>query len=74
MKVVKFYPKDSAEKPDLVLEQAIGNYGEVLLIGYDKAGDFDVRSSTNWKTADILFAVETFKMKLIRGDYFDEPN
>ena len=33
--VVKFYPADAAKVADNVLEQAIGVYDEVLIIGYD---------------------------------------
>lgn len=70
-KIVKFYSKDAAQNPDAVLEQAVGNYGEVIVIGYDHAGVLDVRSSTNWTAAEILFAIEVFKRKLIQGDYRD---
>ena len=34
--VIKFYPKNAAENPDNVLEQAVGAYDEVLIIGWDK--------------------------------------
>ena len=68
-KLVKFYSKDAAKHPDAVLEQAVGNYGELIVIGYDHEGVLDVMASTNWKTADILFAIEVFKHKLIKGDY-----
>ena len=67
--VVKFYPKDAAKDPDNVLEQAVGAYGEVFLIGYNKEGILEIRSSTNFKTANIIFAIEAFKMKLFLGDY-----
>ena len=68
--VTKFYPKDAAKDPDNVLEQAIGVYGEVLVIGYTKEDILEVRASTNFKAADIAFALETFKTKLFNGDYY----
>lgn len=34
--VLKFYPKDAAMKADNVLEQAIGEYEDVLILGYDR--------------------------------------
>lgn len=67
--VTKFYPKDAAKNPDNVLEQAVGVYDEVFIIGYDKDGALDVRSSTNFTTASIVFALEVFKTKLFLGDY-----
>lgn len=67
--VVKLYPKDAAKNPDNVLEQAVGTYDEVFVIGYDKDGRLDVRASTNFKSTDIVFALETFKSKLFNGDY-----
>ncbi len=47
--VVKIYTQKSDENPDMVLEQCMGNYEEVIVIGYDKLGELDVRASTNWK-------------------------
>lgn len=69
MKVIKFYPRDAAQNPDAVLERAVGVYGEVVIIGYDKDGELEARASTNWDTADILLAIEFFKKKLLNGDY-----
>ena len=37
-KVSKIYPEGAAKNPDNVLEQAIGEYNEVCIIGYDKEG------------------------------------
>lgn len=36
--VEKFYPKDAAKDPDAVIEQSLGEFSEVLVIGYDKGG------------------------------------
>lgn len=70
--IIKMYPPGSAERPDAVLEQSIGNYDQVLIIGYDSAGQMDVRSSTNISCRDILWLIETFKQKMINGDYFED--
>lgn len=68
--VVKFYPKDAAKNPDAVLEQAVGVYDQVFLIGYDTAsGALDVRASLNFKMRDIFFALEAFKFKVLNGEY-----
>jgi len=72
MSVVKFYPKNAADNPDNVLEQAVGEYSEVLIIGWDKGGFLDVRSNKGLQAKDCLWLIEQFKMKLIRGDYSDE--
>ena len=69
MKVIKFYPRDAAQNPDAVLEQSIGVYDEAVIIGHNKDGELEVRSSTNWTTAEILFALESFKVRMLNGDY-----
>lgn len=70
--IVKIYPPGSAKNPDSVLEQAVGEYESVLVIGYDKDGCLDVRSSTNLECKDLLWLIDMFKMKMLRGDYFEE--
>jgi hypothetical protein len=73
-KVVRFYPREAAKDPDLVLEQAIGIYDRVVLVGYNKSGALDVRASLNFSTRDIFFAMETFRFKVLNGDYGDEAS
>ena len=67
--VVKFYPKDAAENPDAVLEQAVGVYDQVFVIGYNKDGKTEVRASLNFKMRDIFFALDAFKFKVLNGEY-----
>jgi hypothetical protein len=67
--VHKFYPADAAKNPDNVLEQAVGVYDQVLIIGYDKDGILDVRASTNFQMREMFFAIEAFKFKVLNGDY-----
>jgi hypothetical protein len=57
-KVIKFRPKDAAKDPDFVLEKAAGVYDAVLTIGWDKNGDFDMRSSLNLDAKDVLWLLE----------------
>lgn len=71
--VVKFYPKDAAKDPDAVLEQALGEFSEVMLIGWDKDGNFDARATLGLKDGgDVLWLLETFKFKLMSGEFADE--
>lgn len=68
--VVKFYPADAAKSADNVLEQSIGNFSEVLVIGWDKNGGFDAHATLGLKDgADCLWLVEIFKTKLLNGDF-----
>lgn len=69
--VVKFYPMNAAKNPDNVLEQAIGKYKSVLIIGVDKEGLMDARASIGQRIADILFLMEQFKHNLLSGTYGD---
>lgn len=72
--VIKFYPLNAAENPDNVLEQAMGDFSSVLLIGWDKDGDLDARASLDLKDGgDLLWLIEAFKFKLLSGDYTGEP-
>lgn len=71
--VVKFYPKDAAKRADAVLEQSIGGYSEVLVIGWDTDGNFDARATLGLKDGgDLLWLVEVFKTKLLNGDFFGD--
>lgn len=70
--IVKIYPEGSAKNPDAVLEQAVGNYDSVFIVGWDKSGEMDVRASTNMECKDILWLIEVFKKKMLNGDYFME--
>lgn len=68
-KLIKFFPRGSAKNPDAVIEQAIGNYDSVVIIGRDKTEKLDVRASTNLSYAEILWLISLFSQKLLNGDY-----
>ena len=71
--VTKFYPKGAAKDADNVLEQAMGRYSEVLIIGYGKDGNFDARATLGLKDGgDILWLLETLKFNLMSGEYAGE--
>lgn len=71
--VEKFYPKGAAKDADNVLEQALGKFSQVLIIGYDKEGEFDARATLGLKDGgDVLWLLETLKFKLLSGDYYSE--
>lgn len=69
--IIKFYPADAAKDPDNVLELAAGTYSHVLIMGWrSDDGTFDARASMNMKDGgDLLWLVETFKKKLMDGDF-----
>ena len=70
MSVVKFYPKNAAVDADNVIEQAMGGFSEVLIIGWDKEGGLDARATLGLKDGgDLLWLIEIFKTKLMAGDY-----
>ena len=72
-RVVKFYPKDAAKSADNVLEQAMGQYDQVLVIGWNKDGDFDARATLGLKDgAECLWLIEVFKHKLMSGVFMLE--
>ena len=65
-KIIKFYCKDAAKNPDAVLEQAIGQFNNVLIIGWNKEDVFECRADLNTTDAGSLVLVELFKDKLIQ--------
>lgn len=66
--VTKFYPKDAYKDPDAVIEQAIGQYKDVLVLGWDKDGYLDARASNGVAgKADVLFLIEEFKTMTMMG-------
>jgi len=67
--IIKLYPKNAAEDPDNVLEQAAGHYQDVLILGWNKLDCLEVRSSLGLDVRDLLELVEMFKFKLLNGDY-----
>ena len=60
-KVTKLYAGNAAENPDNVLEQAIGEYESVIILGFNKDGELDPRSSTNLTRERINWMVDIFK-------------
>ncbi len=67
--VVKFYAADAAKDPDAVLEQAVGVYDVVLVLGWAKDGELEVRGSLNNTIEGDLFLVDLFRHKLLAGDF-----
>jgi len=67
--IVKLYPHNAALNPDVVLEQAVGVYDQVLVLGYTKDGKLDVRASLNFDMKSILFALEAFKHQVLSGEF-----
>ncbi|CAB4169068.1 hypothetical protein UFOVP1516_7 [uncultured Caudovirales phage] len=56
---------------DMVLNAAVGELKEVLLIGQTINGELYVASTTGEKKA-LLYWIEDFKMRLMTGTYDDE--
>jgi len=71
MTVIKLADLTPALSPDTVLTEAMGVYGEVVVVGYDKDGNLDARASLNLNSAQILWLLEAFKMQLLQGQYAD---
>lgn len=70
--VVKFYPANAATSADNVLEQAIGKYEKVFLIGVGPEGDADFLATTTLARRDLLWLLEMFKANLILGEFDEE--
>lgn len=54
---------------DSVLEKAVGQFQSVVICGYNDDGVFQARASRNLRSHEILWLLETFKHKLITGEF-----
>jgi len=66
---VEFKTGEVSLSCDQVLEEAKDNYTSVLVIGWDKEGYLDVRSTNNLDQKDCLYLASMFTNKLLNGDY-----
>ena len=64
-KITKLYAANAAKNPDNVLEQAVGKYQSVLIAGYDKNGEVDVRASTDLTREALLWLCEKAKEQIL---------
>ena len=69
---VEFKTGEISLSADEVLEKAKDNYHSVIVIGRDKEGFLDVRSTNNLDQKDCLWLVKMFSHKLLSGDYAPE--
>lgn len=69
MSDLKAVPIRGCVDVDLVLEKAKDTYESVLIIGYDKEGNLDVRSDASINGKEALWLIESFKTKLLNGEY-----
>lgn len=70
--IIKFYPANAADDPDNVLEQAIGETDDVLILGWDKDGEMFAAASSRFEDGgEILWIVESFKAFLLSGTYME---
>ncbi|WP_026601487.1 hypothetical protein [Methylomonas sp. 11b] len=67
--ILQFKHKNAAIDPDVVLQEAQGNYESVIVIGFDKHEALDCRASLNLSQAEIHWMVSVFMHKLLAGDY-----
>ncbi len=66
---VEFKTGELSLEPDTVLEKAKDNYTSVLVIGWDKEGCLDVRSTNDLNQKDCLYLAQMFSNKLLNGEY-----
>jgi len=58
--------------PDNVLQKAIGEYQEVVVLGYLKNGDFCFRAGGEANMAEVVYMLQTAIHKTMNGDYDTE--
>jgi predicted porin len=50
----------------------VGNYNEIVILGWDKDGYLDLRVTSGTTIPGLLWLLELTKAKLINGDFSDE--
>lgn len=66
--VVRFRPANEMESADAVLERAQGVFDEVLIIGFNKAGEVEGRVTLGMTERDAVWLMETLKFALLAGE------
>jgi hypothetical protein len=69
MSILQFHIKDTAVNPDVVLQEAIGQYESEIVMGWNNDGALDARASLNLSCSDVLWITSVFTNKLLNGDY-----
>jgi len=67
--IINLHTSNDAIDADIVVEEAIGVYENVVIIGWNKQEELDVRASLNLSHSEILWLLETFKARLLNGEY-----
>lgn len=68
--VIKFYPTDAYKDPDAVLEQAKGDFKDLLILGWNHEGFLDVRMNAEMDDGErVLWLIEKFKFNMLAGAY-----
>ena len=65
--VQKFYPANAAENPDNVLEQCLGSFEDVVVLGLDSDGWVDIRVTTTLRDADVIALIARANFILMRA-------
>ena len=67
--IISLHTSNDVIGADIVVEEAIGVYENVVIIGWNKEEELEVRASLNLSQSDILWLIETFKARLLSGEY-----
>lgn len=64
-------PETEVLTPNQVLQTAIDDdsYSSVLVLGWDKNGEIDARSTLDLGAANLILLMQHFQFRIHRGDY-----
>ena len=54
-----------AEEPDEVLNAAIGEYEQVMVLGWNNRGNLDVRATLGMQAAECIYLMKLFEAVLL---------
>ncbi len=70
--IVKLYHRNSLPSADALLTQEVGEFADVMLVGYDHDGRLRYCATKGLKVADLFFLVDNFKHDIITNGITDK--
>jgi hypothetical protein len=73
-KVQKLYHLKSLPSADALMTQEIGEFQDVMLMGYDKDGCLRYCATKGLKVADLFYLMDNVKHDILTGNAWDRTN
>jgi len=72
--VINLHPGSASADPDDALESAVGVYDNVLIIGWNKKNELEVRGNSGIDRTMANWLIDQFKLNLLVGAYEEDKD